>query len=362
MSRNSKVFWMVVALIGSSSSFGAFHVRKISLKPAPVEVTMKDSDLDLDPFEKYALGLRRKGVEAENKLKKNIQQRDLDCSESPGCAEEIYPNASPREYEQAVKDPYYGYKVFILVDKTIGQEGTRRAVRGATQRQAQTMHVFVREGNKILFMGAYPVSTGRETGPGSMDTREGYMRVQSAQQQYVSAKFGESMPYSLWFESEYGTAIHETLQSRCDSRIGMRASAGCIRLCPNAAGTVFQTVINHGYTESSYRFNRKIGVQPIVLLHKRIGLPVLKGQINYSSEFAAQTTAIGTNGYVIEPPKVIRGFPAFVRVINTKDYRAQDIPEKVQEVEMLLRNPTEGWRMYFRPVSPAVLKQVIPSA
>ena len=162
------------------------------------------------------------------------------------------------------------------------------------------------------------------------------MRLQSAQKTYTSRKYGESMPFSLWFESEYGTAIHQTLQQRCDSLIGARASAGCIRLCPGEAEAVFRLATDPKYPRSS----------PIVLLDKRSGVPLARGSHKTISR------AVDANGLLVGGPKVVRGYPVFIRIIDG------NTAEKVREIESLIQNPTESFQQYFKPFSPQVLEQL----
>lgn len=284
-----------------------------------------------------------------------VQQRDVDCRLSqgaPGCAEEISATANKNEYLSAVQDTYYGYQIFILVDKSVANAGTRLSQRQGTVRQAQTMYVYKRQGNQIVLVSTHPVSTGRETSPGSKDTREGYMRVQSAQKDYRSVTYGEAMPYSLWFESEYGTAIHQTRPDWCANQIGMRASAGCIRLCSNAAPALFELVNQYPSVVDRYRSERRIGTNAVVLLHKRNGAPIARGETDNAGLLQVRTTPI-QNGVVVESPKVIRGFPAFVRVVNV------NTQEKAAEFESILRNPTEGFKQYFKPVTRQAIENAI---
>jgi len=249
-----------------------------------------------------------------------IQQYDT-------AAVEVKPHLDPQAYKAAATDPFYGYQIFILIDKSISSQSSK--VRSGNQRAPQTMHIYVREGNELKLRSVHAVSTGREPTPGVNDTREGFMRIQSAQAQYVSRKYGEAMPYSLWFESEYGTAIHETLQGRCDSLIGRRASAGCIRLCPGVAQDVFHLVKDPRYPRTS----------PIVLLDKRTGVPIAKGTDRQMS------SPLGL-------PKVIQGYPVMVRIIDGQNQ------EKIQEIESIIQNPTKGFQKYFTPFASEALQQL----
>ncbi len=203
----------------STLGFSAEEKDKDKVKDQETKTIVKDPEAALGEFEEKFLGMFREvgqsieQIRASENLKMDVQQRDLDCrveDGAPGCAEDVDPRTAINDYMKAIQDVYYGYQVVILVDKTVASSANRLAPRSGSLRQAQTMHVFVREGDQFKFKAAFPVSTGREPTPGSKDTREGYMRVQSAQKDYVSGSYGEAMPWSLFFESEYGTAIHQT--------------------------------------------------------------------------------------------------------------------------------------------------------
>ncbi len=348
-------------MITAVSSVQATNSIRLGSQAKPEEVSQIDilentlnsngkatkEEIALGAFEAQAFEEARALEETGRVQTLQVQQRDVDCRLSqgaPGCAEEISARTNKNEYLSAVQDAYYGYQIFILVDKSVGSAAMRLSPRNGAVRQAQTMYVYKRQGNQITLVSTHPVSTGRETSPNSKDTREGYMRVQSAQKDYRSVTYGEAMPFSLWFESEYGTAIHQTRPDWCANQIGMRASAGCIRLCADAAPAIFNLVNQFPSTVDRYRSERRIGTNAVVLLHKRNGAPIARGETDDSGLLQVRTTSI-QNGVVIEAPKVIRGFPAFVRVINV------NTPDKVSEVESILKNPTEGFKRYFKPVS-----------
>jgi lipoprotein-anchoring transpeptidase ErfK/SrfK len=254
-----------------------------------------------------------------------VQQYDTD-------AKEVKPEEAFEDYKSAVTDRYYGYQLFFLVNKSVSNKSSKE--RDMKTLQPQTMYIFARKGDEIQLRGVLPVSTGKEPQPGKSDTHEGYMRIQSAQEKYTSRKYGEAMPFSLWFESEYGTAIHQTLQTRCDQLIGRRASAGCIRLCPGDAEKIFRVVTSPEYPRSS----------AIVLLDKKTGVPVPRG-------IAKSLSGTPKNaGYLA--PKVIRGFPVMVRIIDG------NTPEKVQEMQEILQNPSQGFQRYFKPIGAQVLQRL----
>lgn len=281
---------------------------------------LADVDLaNLDEFEIMALKMRHYNQAVENgEILEPLKTQQYDVCE-PGvlnCAQEINPNHDLATYNSTLSDPFYGYKVFLLVDKSVSQ--APGSARNSGVRQPQTMHVYVREGNTLRLSSVHAVSTGREPTPGRSDTREGYMRVQNAQAKYTSRKYGELMPFSLWFESEYGTAIHQTRPDWCRAAIGARASAGCIRLCPGEAKPLFDLVTSHSSRS------------PIVLLDKRTGVPVER-QGSYDGQ------ADNFRGV----PKVISGYPTFVRIING------NTQSKVNEIEAILKDPTQGFSRYF---------------
>ena len=87
--------------------------------------------------------------------------------------------------------------------------------------------------------GAYswPVSTGLAGGPPS-----GFYRPVRLERKWYSRKFNWSpMPHAIFFRDGY--AIHGTYYV---SRLGHRASHGCVRLLPANAATLFALVRNEG--------------------------------------------------------------------------------------------------------------------
>lgn len=312
----SKMVLSLGLLLGSSVVPGVS--RAIS------ELANGENDMRLSEtaLEEYESGLQAYFKFLEQNSLYRVQQYDT-------AATEVSVDNETDRYMSAVKDPFYGYKMFILVDKSKSSGPSK--LRDGKTRQAQTMYIYQRDSaNKLSLVYVTPVSTGKELTPGVSDTREGYTRVQNAQQTYVSRKYGEAMPNSLWFESEYGTAIHQTTQARCDSLMGQRASAGCIRLCPGTSTTVFNLV-------TAYSRN-----QAIVLLDKRSGTPIQSG--------TGANLVRMSGGVPMTRPKVIAGYPVFVRIIDVTT------PAKEAEAEMILDNPTEGFKRYFPKVGSEVLQ------
>lgn len=84
---------------------------------------------------------------------------------------------------------------------------------------------------------SWPVSTGVRGGPPS-----GTYRPERLERTWYSHQFGWSpMPYSIFFHGGY--AIHGTIYV---SRLGSRASHGCVRLHPANAEILFGLVQSHG--------------------------------------------------------------------------------------------------------------------
>ena len=84
---------------------------------------------------------------------------------------------------------------------------------------------------------SFAVSTGTAGGPPS-----GTFRPQRLERDWRSRTFNMApMPYSIFFHG--GFAIHGTPHV---SRLGQRASHGCVRLHPNNAATLFNLVKQHG--------------------------------------------------------------------------------------------------------------------
>lgn len=84
---------------------------------------------------------------------------------------------------------------------------------------------------------SWAVSTGIGGGPHS-----GVYRPQRLERSWYSRKYGRApMPYSIFFDGNY--AIHGTVQV---SRLGQRASKGCVRLHPSNAAILFNLVREHG--------------------------------------------------------------------------------------------------------------------
>jgi lipoprotein-anchoring transpeptidase ErfK/SrfK len=94
---------------------------------------------------------------------------------------------------------------------------------------------------------SWRVSTGLGGGPPA-----GTYRPQRLERHWFSRKFGMSpMPHSIFFHEGY--AIHGTIYV---SRLGHRASHGCVRLHPSNAATLFTLVRKEGLENTSIMINR----------------------------------------------------------------------------------------------------------
>jgi hypothetical protein len=88
----------------------------------------------------------------------------------------------------------------------------------------------------------WAISTGTRGGPPS-----GAYRPQRLARKWFSRKYNWSpMPHSIFFHEGY--AIHGTLYT---SRLGRRASHGCVRLHPKNAATLFDLVRREGIASTT---------------------------------------------------------------------------------------------------------------
>jgi hypothetical protein len=88
----------------------------------------------------------------------------------------------------------------------------------------------------------WKVSTGTLGGP-----RSGTYRPQRLEKSWFSRKYGMSpMPHAIFFDEGY--AIHGTIYV---SRLGNRASHGCVRLHPSNAATLFSLVRSRGMASTT---------------------------------------------------------------------------------------------------------------
>jgi lipoprotein-anchoring transpeptidase ErfK/SrfK len=133
---------------------------------------------------------------------------------------------------------------------------------------AQRMYVFRKEaGGNLALLHDWPVSTGRERVEYNSAGRRlpsftpaGYYELDPDRffTHYHSAQWDQSMPYAMFFNwirngSLTGLAIHSAV-GRDIALLGRRASAGCVRLSPEAARTLF-TLIRTQYRGPAPRFD-----------------------------------------------------------------------------------------------------------
>jgi lipoprotein-anchoring transpeptidase ErfK/SrfK len=131
---------------------------------------------------------------------------------------------------------------------------------------AQRMLVFQKAGDELLPLYDWPVSTGRETMEADAvgvqlptTTPSGYYELDPKRmyETYHSTQWNESMPYAMFFNwkdhgVQTGLAIHAASDDAA-GLLGMRASAGCVRLSLENARTLF-TLIRDNYKGSVPKF------------------------------------------------------------------------------------------------------------
>lgn len=152
--------------------------------------------------------------------------------------------AEQRLRQALTHDLLYQFKLFLYVSKA--EQGPL----------AQRMFVFDRRAHDALhLLYAWPVSTGREkierTPLGlrvSTNTPAGYYQLdrQRFYEHYRSRQWDEAMPYAMFFNwvdrgRKTGLAIHGADAGGL-SQLGSRASAGCVRLSPKNARTLFELI------------------------------------------------------------------------------------------------------------------------
>ena len=150
---------------------------------------------------------------------------------------------------------FAGFELFLYVSKA------------ASGPLAQQMYVFRKQRDGALdLLYDWPVSTGRErtelNGEGlelSSFTPPGYFKLdpQRFYRHHTSAEWSEPMPFAMFFDwvdrgTPTGLAIHAATGKEI-AALGTRASAGCIRLAPEAAETLFTLIRTH-YRGSTPRF------------------------------------------------------------------------------------------------------------
>jgi hypothetical protein len=132
---------------------------------------------------------------------------------------------------------------------------------------AQRMYVFRKKlGGALDFLYDWPVSTGRERAELNDEglelssfTPTGYFKLDPNRfyRRHRSAEWGEPMPFAMFFDwvksgTPTGLAIHAASGSEI-AALGKRASAGCVRLSPQDAETLF-TLVRTQYRGPAPRF------------------------------------------------------------------------------------------------------------
>jgi hypothetical protein len=131
---------------------------------------------------------------------------------------------------------------------------------------AQHMVVFQKAGDDLLPLYDWAVSTGRETVEADAagvqlptTTPTGYFELDPKRffEDYHSVEWNEPMPYAMFFNwvdhgQKTGLAIHGASDEGV-GLLGMRASAGCVRLSPENAKTLF-TLIRDNYKGQAPKF------------------------------------------------------------------------------------------------------------
>jgi lipoprotein-anchoring transpeptidase ErfK/SrfK len=153
------------------------------------------------------------------------------------------------QVEQRLKDNltsemFNNFELFLYVSKS------------ASGPWSQRMFVFQKEPTGDLAMAySWPVSTGREKveyNAAGMElptnTPAGYYELDPRRffQHYVSGQWGEPMPYAMFFNwkkngQQTGLAIHSASGDDV-GLLGTRASAGCVRLPPDASRLLFNLI------------------------------------------------------------------------------------------------------------------------
>jgi lipoprotein-anchoring transpeptidase ErfK/SrfK len=127
---------------------------------------------------------------------------------------------------------------------------SRAAVEVRIDKSTQRMAVIV-DGSQAH---SWVVSTGTGGGP-----RTGSYRPQRMERKWFSRKYGMApMPHAIFFHDGY--AIHGTIHV---SRLGTRASHGCVRLHPANAATLFSLVQQHGMSNTRIEIGSGVAVPKV---------------------------------------------------------------------------------------------------
>ena len=118
---------------------------------------------------------------------------------------------------------------------------------------AQRMYVFRRDGDAFTLLHDWAASTGREKQEGNARgkpsftaTPAGFYQLDPSRMytRYRSYSWDQPMPHAMFFNwrrqgIQTGLAIHAAPD---DSKLGSRASAGCVQLSPDNARTLYELV------------------------------------------------------------------------------------------------------------------------
>lgn len=164
----------------------------------------------------------------------------------PGAAD--LARVKERLKQSLTRELYGNFELFLYVSK---------AARGPW---AQRMYVFRKDkrSNDLALLYNWRVSTGRERVEYNSEGRRlpsytpaGYYELDPyrSYRHHFSLQWHQPMPYALFFNwmkegSPTGLAIHGATGSEV-ALLGTRASAGCVRLAPEAARTLFTLIRTH---------------------------------------------------------------------------------------------------------------------
>jgi hypothetical protein len=166
---------------------------------------------------------------------------------APSSSAQIGQRVEARLKENLSPELFGNFGLFIYVSKA------------DTGPWAQRMYVFQKVGDDLLPLYDWPVSTGRETVEADAQgvelpttTPAGYYELDPKRlfEKYRSTQWNEAMPYAMFFNAvnhgiQTGLAIHAASDQGI-GLLGMRASAGCVRLSPENARTLF-TLVRENY-------------------------------------------------------------------------------------------------------------------
>lgn len=281
-----EVFW---SLPGPAKVQPSSHAK---VSPPP-QVAIRGSELQTETAPVHHPRKRHAAV-AEHRSKHRHPHSEVVVSTSvvsEGSAPAVPASKAPSRNELAAVEQrlrhslsdelYSDFELFLYVSK---------AVSGPL---AQHMYVFRKESNGVLdLLYDWPVSTGRErTEPNGKGlelptfTPSGYFKLDPNRffLHHTSSEWHESMPFAMFFDwknrgTPTGLAIHAATGSSV-AKLGTRASAGCIRLAPDAAKTLFTLIRTH------YR-----GLTPRFVVDQRTGTMNRDGNVLHDANGRTEMT------------------------------------------------------------------------